>query len=74
MSDELCALIEQYMSEGETRENAEWMARRTLEAKKAFATLHELSPDVPREITCNNYKQAQKRLHKRVDTFMGISS
>ena len=73
MTDEICALIAQYMSEGETRENAEWMARRTIEAKKAFATLHELSGE-PREITCGNYERAQKRLHKRVDTFMGISS
>lgn len=58
------------MSEGETLDNAKFLANRTIEAKKSFKKNYDPNKQ-QREITSETYKRSQSRLDKEVAAFVG---
>ncbi len=66
-------LIARYLAEGETQENAEWMAERTVEAKAYFSKRHSggLKGRNEHDVTSSTYERAQNGMKKRVDSWFG---
>ena len=64
--------LNQYLNDGETQEEAEWMARRSFEAVMSFAKRAKSNKNKePREITCQAYERAMKRQEKEVAINVG---